>query len=233
MKNKPTLVFLPGTLCTSAMFQGFINNPRYHCVTIDFIEQSSLAQMCAAIKEKVEDSAVILVGFSMGGMVAFEFIRNFPEQVRGLVLLNSNCHADLPGRKEERDDHLAIAKAKGLASLMKDTYLPIYFYEPNCPESSVVLAMAEQLGTKVFEAQLQVLAERPDSLWTLSSFQQPTIIIGAENDIPCPVQHQQLMNKSAPISELHIIENVGHFAVLEQPTKIRHIINQWVEKHYV
>ncbi len=233
MKNKPTLVFLPGTLCTSAMFQPFINSQHYHSATIDFIEHNSLAQMCAAIKEKVGDTAIIPVGFSMGGMAALEFIRTFPEQVQGLILLNSNCHADLAGRKAGRDEHLTIAKENGLSSLMKNTYLPIYFAESNCPESSVVLAMAEKLGIHTFEAQLQVLAERPDSLLTLSSFQQPTLIIGAENDIPCPVQHQQLMDKAAQNSELHIIENAGHFAALEQPKKINHIINQWVEKHYV
>lgn len=233
MKNKPTLVFLPGTLCTSTMFQPFINSPHYHSVAIDFIEQSSLDQMCAAIKEKVGDMPIIPVGFSMGGMVAFEYIRTFKEQVQGLVMLNSNCHADLPGRKEGRDKHLTIAKENGLSSLMNNTYIPVYFSEPNCPESSVVLAMAEELGTQVLEAQLQVLAERPDSLSTLSSFQQPTIIIGAENDIPCPVSHQKLMNETAPNSELHIIEEAGHFAALEKPKKIHRIINQWVEKHYV
>lgn len=233
MKVKPTLVFIPGTLCTSTMFQPFINSEHYHSVTIDFLKQSTLLHMCATIKEIVGDSPIIPVGFSMGGMVAFELIRRFPEQIKGLILLNSNCHADIPGRKAGRDDHLILAKKLGLSSLMHSTYLPVYFNKPKCIEADTVVKMAEELGVDALEAQLQVLADRPDSLATLSDFHQPTLIIGAENDTPCPVQHQELMNESAPTSELHIIKNTGHFAPLEQPTQINHIINQWVQKNYV
>lgn len=233
MKVKPTLVFLPGTLCTSAMFQPFINSEHYHSVTIDFLKQSTLLDMCATIKEIVGDSPIIPVGFSMGGMVAFELLRRFPQQIKGLILLNSNCHADIPGRKAGRDEHLALAKELGLSSLMHSTYLPIYFDNPMCPLGDTVIKMAEQLGVETFEAQLQVLADRPNSLATLRSFHQPTLIIGAENDIPCPIQHQEIMAESPLISELHIIKNAGHFAPLEQPTQINQIIYQWVKKHYV
>lgn len=232
MTNKPTLVFIPGTLCTSEMFQDYTSNDHFNSVVIDFIEHSSLSAMCAAVKHKVGDSPIILVGFSMGGMVAFEFIRRYPNQVQGLILLNSNSHADLPGRKEGRDEQLLQAKSKGLSWLIKNTYLPIYFTEVNQPAAKTVLAMANQLGLPVFEAQLHVLAQRPDSLPTLANFSKPSLIIGAENDIPCPVEHQQIMAKEARNSELHIIKSAGHFAALEQSTQINQIINQWVQKHY-
>ena len=111
-------------------------------------------------------------------------------------------------------------------------YLPVYFENTDRPESQVVLQMAEVLGVEVFEAQLKVLAKRPSSLDVLAQFAKPSLIIGAENDLPCPPAHQLLMADTALKSVLHIVPQCGHFAVLEQPQKIAELINQWVEKYY-
>jgi pimeloyl-ACP methyl ester carboxylesterase len=92
--------------------------------------------------------------------------------------------------------------------------------------------MAENLGIDVFEAQLKVLAQRPDSFDVLEEFAKPTLIIGAENDLPCPPEHQLLMADTAVNSQCHILTQSGHFAVLEQPQKIAKLINRWIEKYH-
>jgi pimeloyl-ACP methyl ester carboxylesterase len=168
----------------------------------------------------------------MGGMVAFELIRRANEQISGLILLDSNAHADLPGRQEGRDRHLALAKKTNLTNLMQDVYLPVYFERSECAESQIVLQMAETLGIDVFEAQLKVIAQRPASLDVLEEFAKPTLIIGGENDLPCPPLHQLMMADVAVNSECHILPQCGHFAVLEQPQKIAKLINRWIEKYY-
>ena len=222
MSNKPLLVFIPGTLCTSQMFLPVSDNLKYDAVLIDFEYHDSLQAMSEEVLRLVGDRAFIPVGFSMGGMVAFELIRHVNEKIQGLILLNSNAHADLPGRKEGRDRHLALAKKNNLTNLMQDVYLPVYFENTQGSESQVVLKMAEMLGVDVFEAQLKVLAQRPDSLEILATFDKPTLIVGAENDLPCPPAHQLIMADAAVKPECHILPQCGHFSVLEQPTHFLH-----------
>ena len=232
MINKPLLVFIPGTLCTSQMFLPLVDNLKCDCVLIDYKLHDSLQAMSEEVLRLVGDKPFIPVGFSMGGMVAFELIRRVNKQINGLILLNSNAHTDLPGRQEGRERHVAIAKKTNLTNLIQDVYLPVYFENIDIPESQVVLKMAEVLGIEVFEAQLKVLAKRPSSLDVLAQFAKPSLIIGAENDLPCPPAHQRLMADTAVKSVLHIVPQCGHFAVLEQPQKIAELINQWVEKYY-
>lgn len=232
MINKPLLVFIPGTLCTSQMFLPFVDNLKYDSVLIDYKQHDSLQAMSEEVLRLVGDKPFIPVGFSMGGMVAFELIRRAHKQIKGVILLNSNAHADLPGRQAGRDRHLAAAKKTNLITLIQDVYLPVYFENTDAPESQVVLQMAEILGIEVFEAQLKVLANRPCSLDVLAEFAKPSLIVGAENDLPCPPAHQLLMADTAVKSECHILSQSGHFAVLEQPQKIAKLINQWVEKYY-
>ena len=232
MNNKPLLVFIPGTLCTSEMFMPMLAHLSLEAKMVEFDKHNNLADMAAEVIRVVGERSFIPVGFSMGGMVAFELIRMNVPQLAGMVLLNSNCHADLPGREAGRDAHLKIAKTQGIETLIKQEYLPVYFSNPHCPEGEVVTKMAGLLGLETFEAQLKVLAERPDSLDVLTHFRKPLLIIGAKSDRPCPPEHQQVMAKAAPQSELHVLPDCGHFAPLQAPTTIANLIKQWVNKHY-
>jgi pimeloyl-ACP methyl ester carboxylesterase len=232
MQNKPLLVFIPGTLCTSEMFLPIIDELNCDSVLIDFDQHNSLEAMSNQVLSTVGNRAFIPVGFSMGGMVAFELMRMVPEQLQGLILLNSNAHGDTPTRKESREKHLEFAKKNGLKSLIQQVYLPVYFSNTDCTHCHSVMDMAEKLGLDVFEAQLQVLAARPDSFDVLAANTKPTLIVGADNDLPCPPNQQRLMADSSQSAELHILPNCGHFAPLEQPKKIANIINLWINKHY-
>lgn len=215
------------------MFQAFLDSDYYHSQVIDLTEQDSLSATSELIKAKVAEKPVVLVGFSMGGMLAFDFIRRYPSQVIGLCLLNSNCHADLPDRKASREQHFLLAEQQGIATLMQEIYLPLYFSKPNNPFASQVVTMAEKIGIHGFQAQLNILSNRPDSRQTLAEFSHPTLIIGAQQDLPCPVSHQEYMAEHCSHCELHIIENAGHFAPLEQSEQVKTLIEHWITTHYV
>lgn len=232
MKNKPLLIFIPGTLCTGEMFMHILTQLPFETKTLDLTHQDNLPDMARAIMQLADGRSFIPVGFSMGGMVAFELLRMQLPQIVGMVLLNSNCHADLPGRKAGRDAHLAIAQSHGIETLIRQIYLPVYFDEPHCTQSEIVVDMAVKLGVQTFVSQLKVLDERPDSLDVLKRFSEPLLIVGAQNDRPCPPEHQKVMANAAKKSELHILDNCGHFAPLETPASIANIITKWVNKYY-
>jgi pimeloyl-ACP methyl ester carboxylesterase len=232
MSNKPLLVCIPGTLCTSDVFMPMLVDFPFEAKIVEFNQHDNLSDMAAEVMRIAGDSPFIPVGFSMGGMVAFELIRMNVPQLAGMVLLNSNCHADIPERKAGRDSHLKMAKTQGIETLIRQEYLPVYFCDPFCDEGEIVTEMAKQLGVTTFEAQLKVLAERPDSLNILTSFDKPLLIVGAQNDRPCPPAHQQIMAKAATQSELHLLSDCGHFAPLKAPTIIANLIKQWVKKYY-
>ncbi len=229
---KPILVFIPGTLCTEAVFHPLISHLDYPNITVRFTHQSTLAEMANVVKEQVGEQPLIPVGFSMGGMVAFELIRQLGSQVKGLCLLNSNCHGDLPERAKSRREHLVFAQEQSLTKLMKDVYLPVYFENTDSEWAQLVINMADELSIDTFEAQLHVLAERPDSLDTLKTFSQPSLVIGSERDIPCPTSQQHIMASALTNSTLHIVDEAGHFSLLEKPLEIAAILRQWLGQHY-
>ena len=77
----------------------------------------------AALLDLLGARDVVLVGLSMGGYVAFEFLRRWRERVRALVLVDTRAEADTPEGRMARDTSAATAREQG-AEAVADAMLP-------------------------------------------------------------------------------------------------------------
>ncbi len=71
----------------------------------------------AALLEALQVDEVVLVGLSMGGYVAFEFLRRHRERVRALVLFDTRADADVPDVRRARDQQSSLAREHGAAAI--------------------------------------------------------------------------------------------------------------------
>ena len=77
----------------------------------------------AALLDLLGVDEVVLVGHSMGGYIAFEFLRRWRDRVRGLVLVDTRAEADTPEGKRNRDAAAATAREQG-AEAIAEAMLP-------------------------------------------------------------------------------------------------------------
>ena len=68
------------------------------------------AEVVQAVLSKLRIRKAVFVGHSMGGYVALAYGELYPENVRGLVLLNSTSKADSEERKTNRDRAIKAVK---------------------------------------------------------------------------------------------------------------------------
>lgn len=68
------------------------------------------ADMVHAVLHDLKIRKVIFIGHSMGGYVALAFAELYPENIKGLVLLNSTSRADSEERKANRDRAITAVK---------------------------------------------------------------------------------------------------------------------------
>lgn len=232
--TKHNIVFLPGTLCDSRIFDqqiSILDDNKVHCSTINLAECSSLAEAASTTLSQIEsNSCFSIVAFSMGGMVAFELLRLCPERIESVVLIASNAHADLPGRAEGRAQYLQQAQKDGLATLIAEIYMPNYLIGNNETHRELIVQMAEDMGVIAFENQLKILADRPDSSDLLTEITCPVLLIGAKGDPLCPPSEQQRMHELIANSELHTYADSGHFISLEQSEKLSEDLITWFGK---
>lgn len=229
--GKPPVLLLPGTLCTPAVFehQARALAACAPCVeTVRFTTQDSITAMAElAITLIPPKRAAVVVGFSMGGMVAMEIYRRAPQRVAKLALLNTNPHADLPLRKTSRDLQLHQARQVGLEQVVRQRLLPNYLYRSTTAIEKLIVGMAIELGVDCYAAQSEALATRVDSTATLQSITCPTTILGGAQDPLCPPEVQTHMQSLVPGSELRVVDKCGHFSCLEQADEVSATLLEW------
>lgn len=167
----------------------------------------------------IEQPAVIC-GLSMGGYVALAYLRQYPEQVAGLVLANTKATADSREAKEGRDKNIALAQEKGadaIAEAMLPKMLAPKTYTTNPELAAQVKRIMASATVPGIVGALGAMRDRPDSITTLEQFELPTLIIAGADDQLMPMAEQEKMKRAARNSTLVVISDAGHLSPMEQP----------------
>jgi 3-oxoadipate enol-lactonase len=161
---------------------------------------------------------VVLVGLSMGGYVALEFLRRHRPRVRALVLAGTRAQADSAEARKGREAAMADAREGG-AALIADQMLP-RLLAPSAPEALVREARTMMAAAPVpgLLGALAAMRDRPDSTPLLPILAGlPTLVVVGSEDVLTPPRDAESMAKAIPGAKLARIEAAGHLAPLEQP----------------
>ncbi|MEZ4413366.1 MAG: alpha/beta fold hydrolase [Gemmatimonadales bacterium] len=161
---------------------------------------------------------VVLVALSMGGYVAFEFLRRHRPRVRGLVLADTRAQADSAEARRARETAMADARDGGAALIAEQMFPKLLAKGAPEPLRDSVRAMMAATPVSGLIGALAAMRDRPDSTELLPTLQGlPTLVtVGAEDAITPPAM-SEAMAKAIPGAKLAVIADAGHLAPLEQP----------------
>lgn len=225
----PEVILLPGMMCDHRLFGpqmglGNVQVPRVPVAeTMAGMAQALLAELPARFA---------LGGLSMGGIIAMEILRQAPDRVLGLALLDTNPLAEAEAVKATRARHMKQVAEGALAQVMRDDLKPNYL-APGPGRRAVLdlcLDMALSLGPEVFRAQSLALRDRRDQTDTLGSYRGPALVLCGAEDRLCPVARHELMHALMPQSRLVIVENAGHLPTLERPDETTAALDRWCKE---
>lgn len=227
-----SLVFLPGMMCDARLFAPQIAALKQQGFTVS-VGDITCADTMYGLAQNVLSNApprFALCGLSMGGIVAMEIMRQAPERVSAIALLDTNPLAETTEMQARRGPQMARVNAGGLEAMMRDELKPNYLVDG--PEKPAILDlcmdMAMTLGPEVFIHQSLALRDRPDQSETLKAITVPSLILCGQEDRLCPPARHQLMHDLMPHAALIILENAGHLPTLERPTATTQHLQQWL-----
>lgn len=219
------LVLLPGMNCSSRLWAGCDLDGRL--VTLD---RPTLDEQVTQVLE-VAPRGAVLIGLSLGAVVAMAATRRAPGRFAGLCLISSNAKAPTPvqraGWQQQRDRLAAGATARDLqAELLPLLLGPAATTDPRLVETT--LTMADDVGSDALAAQLAMQATRVDERPCLARLGVPTLVIGGRHDALCPPAFAEEIAGAVPGARLELID-AGHLAPLERPDLAGSLIRDWLD----
>lgn len=174
-----------------------------------------------------------LAGLSMGGIVAMEIIRQAPDRVSKLCLMDTNHLAETQERKALREPQIQAVRDGQLTAVMRDEMKPHYLFDGPSKAAilDVCMDMACALGADVFVVQSRALQSRPDQSDTLKAYTGRALVLCGRHDMLCPIARHVEMAALLPHAELAIIEEAGHMPTLEKPDETNHHLSRWLSEN--
>jgi len=202
---------------------------------IDPYDMAALAASVLATLDQLGDKRALLVGHSMGGMVAQEVAAVAPERVSGLVLSGTSPAFGKPGGDwQQKFLHerlapldagqgmaaLAPALARGMASALA----------PPEAVARCVEVMA-QVSEATYRAALQAIVGF-DRRADLARLTVPVLLLAGEHDRNAPPAVMQAMAQRIADAEFVLLPGVGHLAQMEAPEPVHRALLSFLARRF-
>ena len=229
------LILLPGMMCDARLFAPQVEALEGSLrVTVPVPACApDMEQLATTVLADAPDSFA-LGGVSMGGILAMEIMRQAPERVTHLALIDTNPFAERDEVKARRGPQMEAVRDGRLATVMRDEMKPNYFThrQDSAALRDLAMAMAMDLGADAFIAQSLALRDRPDYADTLRQVTCPTLILCGRQDQLCPVERHEAMKAMIPHARLCIIEEAGHLPTIETPDIVTTALQELLETRH-
>jgi pimeloyl-ACP methyl ester carboxylesterase len=217
------VLFVPGLNCTNRLFLPQIKalGSRFACQVADHGVADTLEAIAADVLAKAP-SRFALVGLSMGGYVACEIIRQAPQRVLGLALLDTRAEPDTPEDAERRIRTIELAK-NGHFDQLHGILWPRLVHPARVSEKpleEIVVGMMRETGAERFIRQQTAVLNRRDYRLMLGEIAVPTSILVGREDVITPPAHAQFLHQAIKGSSYTEIAECGHLSSLERPEAV-------------
>jgi pimeloyl-ACP methyl ester carboxylesterase len=227
-----TLVLAPGLNCTLRLFE-----PQIAALAGGreiLVADHGRDDDMAAIARRLLDGAperFALAGLSMGGYLALEVVRQAPERVARLALLDTNARADTDEQRQNREREIALAQAGKFEKVCEARWPKSVHPERRADAEirRVYDLMAQETGPEVFVRQSRAIMSRRDSRPLLPAIAVPTVVLVGEEDALTPPERAREMAGLIPGAALVAVPRCGHLSTLERPDAVNAALAAWLD----
>lgn len=220
----PSVVLLPGLGCDHRLWDHVTErlSARFRVVLPEIWGRGALAeraQQMGILVQQWGGDPVGLAGLSMGGYLALECLRQWPQAVRAAALLDTTAYADTDERLETRLQVLRLLERGRFAEVL-GAFVPSIL-SPGLPQThparTLLLTMAQELGAETFAEDVQAILQRGDFSAVLQRIRVPILFASGSEDTLTPPSIAHRMAAEVPGSRVVEIPGAGHMTPLERP----------------
>ena len=193
--------------------------------------ETSMASYACDVLDVMDDAKIgraVIGGISMGGYVVMQLLRDAPERVAALLLLDTRETADTEEGRAARFKQADDVAKNGIGSVV-EAMLPKMAIEPET-RAAIRKIMEESSPQGVIGA-LKAMAARPDSAETLRNANVPALVVVGDRDEITPPRDADRMMTLLRHAEEAPIAKAAHCANFERPEQLNPLIHAFLYRH--
>jgi pimeloyl-ACP methyl ester carboxylesterase len=224
---------VPSSLLPVVLVPGLACSPRFYAAQIPAlwhygpvtIANHTLDDTITAIAARILATApprFALAGHSLGGYIALEIVRQAPERVAKLALLDTSARPEAPEQTARRRPLMEMA-GNGRFGEVTDLLLPFYVHASRIHDAALrreINAMADDCGAEAFIRQENAIIGRADMRPTLPAIRCPTLVLVGDSDQPTPPDRASELAAGIAGARLVTIAQCGHMTAMEEPEAV-------------
>jgi pimeloyl-ACP methyl ester carboxylesterase len=225
------IVLIPGLNCSARLYTEQLPVLwQFGPVTVaDHTRDDSMEAIAARILAAAPPRFA-LAGLSMGGFLALTIVRQAPERVQKLALLDTSARPETPEQTARRKPQIALAQ-NGRFAEVPALQFPLFVHRNRQGDVALrarVRLMAEETGAEVFLRQQHALITRPDARPLLATIRCSTLVLVGDGDELTPPALSRELAEGIVGSRLVVVPDCGHLSTMEQPEAVNRALVEWM-----
>jgi len=212
-----------GVLCYDQRGHGLSDAPPGPC------SLSTLAADLLGLMGQLAIERAVLVGVSVGGMIAQQFALTYPERVTALVLCDTGAKIGTAAYWTER---ATAVRTHGMEPLTETILARWFSAEFAMHQPAAYRGYANMLGrtpAEGYAATCEALRDA-DLREVVSTIDVPTLVLCGDEDLATPPSLGQTLAAAIPNAHFVLVEKAGHIPSIEQPETLSLQIVCFLEK---
>ena len=170
---------------------------------------------------------LVLVGYTLGSCIALQYALDYPEEVRGLVLMTVSMRPKhrAPGSLDMRlraTEEPAVY-AQWIAAMRES----MQFVAPELREQ--LIACHHRVGPRSQHHDLVVI-DQFDVRDRIKTLRPPLLLIRGVDDPLALEEYEREIHEAVPGSQYITLREAGHFPMAEQPTVVNRAIEAFLDR---
>jgi pimeloyl-ACP methyl ester carboxylesterase len=206
---------------------------RHGPVTVvNHIRDETIEAIAARALAEAPAAPFSLIGHSLGGYIVLEMMRQAPQRVKRLMLMNTQARTDPPEVTERRKATIAMIQ-QGRFKEATEANFPMLVH----PSRANDAVLREQVwlgqcdgGPEIYARHMVAIMARRDSRPYLKDIKVPTLVLSGDQDLLISNEYSREMADAIPGAELVIVPQCGHMAQMEQPAAVIAAIGRWLAR---
>lgn len=198
-------------------------------------DMAGLADAAVRLLDAIDASRVVLLGHSMGAMVAQELVARHPSRVSGLVLSATSPAFGKPDGAWQQAflaDRLGPLDAGRTMTDVAARLVPSMIGADADPEGTVLAAaLMGRVPPATYRLALRALMGF-DRRAALADIRVPTLVVAGERDPAAPAPVMEKMAARIPGAEYLALPGAGHLANLERPQAFNAAVLAFLHQHF-